>query len=95
MRRAAEILRTEEIRKFDVTVTRNAAKLSFKLAADKVDYVDVAVNGRSSGSRDIAGGAAGFDLPVNQEFALPAFPAAIELRGYAGGKLVCYRRLQA
>ena len=93
--RAAEILRTEQIRKFDVTVTRDAAKLSIKLAADKVDYVDVAVNGRPRGSRDIAGGAAEFELPVNQEFALPAFPAAVELRGYAGGRLVCYRRLQA
>ena len=88
LKRAAEILRTEEIRKFDVTVARNAAKLSFKLATDKVDYVDVTVNGRPRGSRDIAGGAAEFELPVSQEFALPACPgrdrASRLCRGQAG-----------
>jgi len=98
LKRAAEILGTEEEkrkrRKFDATVVRNGAKLSFKLATDKVDYVDVIVNGRPRGSRDIAAGAAEFELPDNQEFVIPASPTSVELRGYAGGNLVCYRRLQ-
>jgi C-terminal processing protease CtpA/Prc len=94
IRRAAEILRSETVFKFDVAVTRNAQKLAFKLVCDKVDYVDVAVNGRPRGSKDITNPTIEFQLPANGEFAVPSPPAAIELRGYAGGQLVCCRRLQ-
>lgn len=94
LKRAAEILSTETARKFDVTITRNGTNLSFRLLTDKVDYVDVTVNGRPRSSRDITAEALQFELPENDEFAMPASPAGIEVRGYAGGKLVCYRRVQ-
>jgi C-terminal processing protease CtpA/Prc len=93
---AAQILAARgTIRKFDVTVTRNAQKLALQLTTDKVDYVDVLVDGRSRTTRDMTPGAVQFELPEHQEFALPAQSMAIELCGYAGGALVCYRRLRA
>jgi hypothetical protein len=36
-----------------------------------------------------------FELPETQEYALPAGSVAVELRGYAANKQVCYRRLSA
>jgi hypothetical protein len=93
---AAQILAARgTIRKFDVTVTRNAQKLALQLTTDKVDYVDVLVDGRSRTTRDMTPGAVQFELPEHQEFALLAQPVAIELCGYSGGALVCYRRLRA
>jgi C-terminal processing protease CtpA/Prc len=94
LKRAAQILSTETARKFDVAVARNAAKLAFKLMCDKVDYVDISVNGRPRASKDITAATVEFELPEHGEFAVPSAPAAIELRGYAGGQLVCCRRLQ-
>ena len=91
---AAQILSNEPIRKFDATVTRTPEKLTLKLATGNVEYVDVLVDGRPRGSRDIAQGAVQFELPENQAFVLSAQQLGIELCGYAGGKLVCYRRLQ-
>jgi Peptidase family S41 len=95
LKRAAEIPSTETIRSFNVTVTRKPASLTCRLSSSKIDYVDVSLNGRPRASKDINAATIEFELPQNAEFALPAAPAAIELRGYAGGELVCYRRLQA
>ena len=94
LKRAADILSTEPVRKFDVTVVRKPAKLAFKLVTGKVDYVDISVNGRPRSSKDITAATVEFELPENGEFPVPAAPASIELRGYIGSNLVCYRRLQ-
>ncbi|MBR0830498.1 hypothetical protein JQ596_33820 [Bradyrhizobium manausense] len=95
-RAAAELAGlTEPVRRFEVKSARANDKLSFELATDNVDYVDVFVEGRPRGSRNVADRAVKFVLPENQEFRLSASAMSIELRGYAGGKLVCCRRLQA
>ena len=93
--RAAQILSTEIVRSFNVAVTRKPASLAFKLFSNKVDYIDISLNGRPRRSNDITAPTIEFELPQNAEFVLPAAPVAVELRGYAKTELVCYRRLQA
>jgi hypothetical protein len=85
----------EPVRRFEVLAARGDGKLLLRLATANVDYVDVIANGRPRGSKDVMDGVVKFALPESQEFRLPAEPMNIELRGYAGGKLVCCRRLQA
>jgi C-terminal processing protease CtpA/Prc len=91
--RAAAILTAKGAAKFDVTVTRAGARLKCSLATKGVDYVDALVAGRPRGSRNVVGDALAFDLPESAEFTLPDTPVDLILRGYAGGALVCARRL--
>ena len=92
---AAGILAGKNAAKFDVNVTRAGQQLQCRLATKGVDYVDAFLAGRPRGSRNVVNDALAFDLPENAEFALPGAPVDLVLRGYAGGTLVCARRLSA
>ena len=92
---AAGILAGKPVRKFNVAANRAGQKLKLELATKDVEYVDVFVGGRPRGSRNVANDAVKFELPETQEYALPAGSVAVELRGYAANKQVCYRRLSA
>jgi C-terminal processing protease CtpA/Prc len=92
---AAGILKTLPIYKFEVTSSRSGSKLKLHVTANGVDYVDAFLNGRPLASGNVSNGTVDFELPVDREFVPPAGAAAIELRGYAGNKLVCRSRLSA
>jgi hypothetical protein len=83
------------IYKFEVTSSRSGSKLKLHVTANGVDYVDAFLDGRPRASGNVSNGTVDFELPVDREFVLPAGAAAIELRGYAGNKLVCRSRLSA
>jgi C-terminal processing protease CtpA/Prc len=93
--RAASILVKKSATSFDVKGTRAGNKLKIELATKGVAYVDVFVERRPRGSRNVVNNELTFELPDNNEFTLPQGAANVELRGYDAGELVCYRRLSA
>jgi len=74
-------------RNFDVTSAINGAQATIDVACSRVDYLDITVDGRSTGSQDVVSNAA--TVIVN------ASPGSrVELRGFLGtGEHVCSRRL--